>query len=219
MSARSPSKPARAPDARTTARVDGARPYHHGNLAAALAESAESLLREQGVVGFSLRECARRAGVAHSAPGHHFGDVRGLLTEVAARGFDRLTASMQAARGSSLGAEALKGCGRGYIGFALADPAVFDLLFQQPGRLDHGNPRLSTAAGAAYGELVRSVEMARGGQSQRPDDLRFAWSTVHGYANLVLSGSLDQGAHCATGPGLPASAEGLLERVVAAVTG
>src|SRR5215510_9357488 len=70
-------------------------PYHHGDLSRALVEAAEALITERGVEGFTLRECARRAGVSHAAPAHHFGDAGGLLTEVAMDGFARLAANMQ----------------------------------------------------------------------------------------------------------------------------
>ena len=39
-------------------------PYHHGDLAAALLAAAEEILAERGLDGFTLRECARRAGAA-----------------------------------------------------------------------------------------------------------------------------------------------------------
>ena len=64
--------------------------YHHGDLKEALLTAAEAVLRDRGLQGFTLRECARRAGVSHAAPKHHFGDVRGVLTEIAARGFAQL---------------------------------------------------------------------------------------------------------------------------------
>lgn len=195
------------------------RPYHHGNLAPVLAEAAEGLLREVGYPGFSLRECARRAGVAHSAPGHHYRDVRGLLTEVAARGFERLTASMIESRGDRCGTEALKACGRGYVAFALADPVIFDLLFQQPQRIDHGSQRLREAGAAAFQQLEISVELARSGRPRRDADLRFAWSTVHGYANLAIGGEIDPAPPCressASGQ---VSLDEVLERVVLGVT-
>src|SRR5687768_5541186 len=70
------------------------RAYHHGDLQAALIAAAEDVLAEKGVSGFSLREAARRAGVSPAAPAHHFKDARGLLTAVAARGFQRLTETL-----------------------------------------------------------------------------------------------------------------------------
>ena len=39
---------------------------------------------------------AKRAGVSHAAPAHHFGDARGLLTALAAEGFDRFLATQRA---------------------------------------------------------------------------------------------------------------------------
>ena len=68
----------------------GDAPYHHGALRTALLDATESLLDESGLEGFTLRECARRAGVSHGAPAHHFGDLRGLLTAFAAQSFDQL---------------------------------------------------------------------------------------------------------------------------------
>jgi AcrR family transcriptional regulator len=43
----------------------------------------------------SLRDLARRAGVSHAAPVHHFGDKAGLLTVVAADGFRLLAGELQ----------------------------------------------------------------------------------------------------------------------------
>jgi AcrR family transcriptional regulator len=170
-------------------RDPGARPYHHGDLFDALARTAEELVRETGIHGFSLRECARRAGVAHSAPGHHFGDVSGLLTEVAARGFERLAARMQRHRAGIEGPEALERIARGYVDFALGDPVVFVLMFHSD-RVDRGSPRCQRAGDAAFGELVSAVSSARGDSARDNDVLRFAWAAIHGIAMLLVDGPL-----------------------------
>ena len=78
--------------------------YHHGDLRAALLAAAETELDERGVESFSLRGVARRAGVSHAAPAHHFRDVRGLLTALAAEGFARFLAA-QRAREAAAGAD------------------------------------------------------------------------------------------------------------------
>src|SRR5258707_3669661 len=67
--------------------------YHHGDLPNALRRAAVEVIEERGLAAFSLREVARRAGVSHNAPAHHFGDVRGLLTSLAVEGFDLLSAT------------------------------------------------------------------------------------------------------------------------------
>src|SRR5262245_25989316 len=101
--------------------------YHHGDLRAALIVAATELLREHGLEAFTLRECARRAGVSHAAPAHHFGDARGLLTACAAAGFEHLADAMEHGAGSA-GSDAqarLRAVGAGYIGFALENRALF----------------------------------------------------------------------------------------------
>ena len=69
--------------------------YHHGDLPAALRAATAQLVAEKGPSGFSLREVARRAGVSHAAPAHHFGDAEGMLTSVAAEGFATLADAME----------------------------------------------------------------------------------------------------------------------------
>ena len=186
------------------------RPYHHGNLPEVLAAAAEAVVREVGVHDFSLRECARRAGVAHSAPGHHFGDVTGLLSEVAARGFDRLTLSMRQECGGATGPDALKRIGRGYVAFALRDPAIFELMFHSD-RVDGKNPRLKEAGDTAFAELVDAVAQARGTDVRDEEALRFAWAGVHGAAMLLINGAFSGRGHGAkSGPKI----DGIVERIV-----
>src|SRR6516164_8276496 len=61
-----------------------------GNLRQALLDAAVATLDEAGADRLSLREVARRAGVSHAAPAHHFTDKAGLLTAVATEGFGML---------------------------------------------------------------------------------------------------------------------------------
>src|SRR5215213_11204294 len=72
-----------------------ARPYHHGDLPRALLEAAVQAIAEVGPAAVSLRDLARRVGVSHAAPAHHFGDKRGLLTAVAAEGYRLFAAALR----------------------------------------------------------------------------------------------------------------------------
>ena len=60
------------------------RPYHHGDLRRAILTAALDVIAADGPSGLSLRDLARRAGVSHAAPAHHFKDRAGLLTAIAA---------------------------------------------------------------------------------------------------------------------------------------
>lgn len=165
-----------------------ARPYHHGDLRTALLAAAEAELAERGVEGFSLRQVAKRAGVSHAAPAHHFGDAQGLLTALAAEGFRQFLAAQAAreVRAAADPASQLVAAGLGYVDFAMARPALFRLLWQS-GRPDFADPDLGQAAGAAFQHLVDQV-MAAGGRSTA--DEAAVWAIAHGLADLLASGRL-----------------------------
>lgn len=164
------------------------KPYHHGDLRAALLVAAEAELAARGIEAFSLRQVARRAGVSHAAPAHHFGDAQGLLTALAADGFCRLLAA-QARREARAAPDAwsqLAAAGLGYVDFARERPALFRLVFGSV-RPDHADPDLQAAANAAYQHLAAQVAAAGG---QGPQDVAAAWAAAHGLADLMVSGRL-----------------------------
>jgi AcrR family transcriptional regulator len=174
--------------------------YHHGDLRAALLAAAEHVLLERGVEGFTLRECARRAGVSHAAPAHHFGDARGLLTEFAALGYERMAAMMQAARDAA-GQDrraALTGVGMAYIEFAVLHRAQFSLMFR-PGTVDRDHPHMVQVANICFDHLQQTLALAsQPGAALKPQFMTrvlLAWSMVHGFAVLVMDGGVAKLAH------------------------
>lgn len=169
--------------------------YHHGDLRHAMLVAAGALIEEEGVDGLSLRECARRAGVSHGAPAHHFGDVRGLLTALAAQSFEMLVTYMdryEAAAAPDAFAQLIAN-GQAYVAFALAHPGRFRLMFRSEW-VDRDDAALRTAGGAAYGRLQRhiaAVEAAAGADAPGQDaKAAFAWAIVHGLASLALDSQL-----------------------------
>ncbi len=135
--------------------------YHHGDLPAALRAATAELVTEKGASGFSLREVARRAGVSHAAPAHHFGDADGLLTSVATEGFEILADAMTAATGGvDDAAKRLRLCGKTYIETALTYPGHFGVIFQSD-RVNSADPALLMASARAYGTLLETVGVVR----------------------------------------------------------
>src|SRR5262245_27450164 len=107
---------------------DMERGYHHGRLPQALLKATAKLIAEQGVAALSLREVARRAGVSHGAPAHHFRDKAGLLTALATQGFELFTAAQCAARDGA-GDDPLRrfgATGYAYVQFAIEHRAHFE---------------------------------------------------------------------------------------------
>ena len=134
--------------------------YHHGALHDALLGAAEAELAETGLEAFSLRRVAKRAGVSHAAPAHHFGDAGGLLTALAAEGFRQFTATMtaQEALAAPDPRARMIAAGLGYIGFAAQRPALFRLIFSSD-RPDGAAPELRCAARRRVG--VRPARAVR----------------------------------------------------------
>ncbi|MGL4234829.1 TetR/AcrR family transcriptional regulator [Tabrizicola sp.] len=162
------------------------KPYHHGDLRAALLTAAEAELSERGVEGFSLRSVAKRAGVSHAAPTHHFGDVGGLLTALAAEGFRRFQATLDARETGAVDArDRAVRAGLGYLDFAMARPALFRLIFSSA-RADYADPELLAAAEHAYRHLVDLVQ-ALGGDDA---DVISLWAASHGVADLATGKKL-----------------------------
>jgi AcrR family transcriptional regulator len=175
------------------AAVPRARPYHHGDLRAALLAAAEDILEQQGIQALTLRAAARAAGVSHAAPMNHFGDLAGLLSELAAVGYRRFSANiataMQAA-GDAPGVR-LKAMGRTYVSFARSHPGLFALMFRSE-RLDTTRPALHEAMDAARLSLRAAiVQGAVSSPLQMAARAAGLWSLVHGFATLLLDGRLN----------------------------
>lgn len=187
--------------------------YHHRALRQALLDAAERILDRDGIGALTLRAAAREAGVSHGAPAHHFGDLGGLLTELAASGFHRLRTSVEVKTNGTEGIEYVRELGRGYIQFARSHPGIFLLMFRSE-RLDWSAASLSQAGPAAFALLARGGSQdAEGDSSNGFESLVRAstrWSLLHGLATLLIDGRL--GALSAKVP--KADIEELVERVI-----
>lgn len=168
------------------------RPYHHGDLRRAVLDAAVEAITESGPAGVSLRDLARRVGVSHAGPTHHFGDKAGILTAVAAEGYDLLADALDASREHSGQFVEL---GVAYVRFAVEHRAHVEVMFR-PDLYRADDPALVMARDRARGLLmsgVRSVDDPRVGDD--PDLAGVAaWSLVHGFATLWLTGALPRGS-------------------------
>jgi AcrR family transcriptional regulator len=177
------------------------RGYHHGDLRDALIRAADALLAERGLEGFTLRETARRAGVSPAAPSHHFGGTAGLLTEIAALGYQELADRLTLAGETGTAADRLKAQGVAYVRFAVDFPGRFHLMFRHD-LLVRDQPSLEQATGRAWDALEKTVLAIRGQSEDAELDaegeamLIGIWSTAHGFAHLTLDKKLARIADC-----------------------
>jgi AcrR family transcriptional regulator len=167
--------------------VERPRPYHHGDLPRALVAAAVDLIGEVGPTALSLREVARRAGVSHGAPAHHFGDKAGLLTAVAAQGYDLVAAALTEALERT---GDFREVGVAYVRFALDHRAHFEVMFR-PELYRPDDPALVEARERAAATLYGPTTDLTGDAGRGVDGGIAAWSLVHGFATLWLTGNLD----------------------------
>jgi AcrR family transcriptional regulator len=157
-------------------------------------EASVELVAEQGVRAVSFREVARRAGVSHQTPYHHFGNHHGILRAIAVEGFTALAAAMQeAAAAQTDPRKGLNAAGAAYVTFALTHVGHFRVMFQRP-PAEHGAPEALPEAAATYQTLVRLCNEAHRAGSGKGLSVtvlsHLAWSTVHGLSFLLLEGLL-----------------------------
>ncbi|MDQ0868297.1 AcrR family transcriptional regulator [Arthrobacter sp. V1I9] len=165
--------------------------YHHKNLPSTIINAALDVIAESGPSALSLRDLARRAGVSHAAPAHHFRDKAGLLTAVAVQGFGLLADALAEAQQQT--GDFLE-VGVAYVGFAVGHPAHFAVMFR-PELYRADDPEL-IAAKALAGESLRQGVAPFAASESGPasqDAALAAWSLVHGFATLWLSGNLPAG--------------------------
>ncbi len=173
--------------ATTDENAKGAKTYHHGDLPAALRAATAELITEKGPTGFSLREVARRAGVSHSAPAHHFGDSVGLLTSVAAEGFALLVAAFEEVISIQDPIERLTAMGTAYVRNALDHPGHFGVMCVKE-LVDGQDEAFLVSSARAFELLTETVAEIAG--VHNPDlnieaAATFIWTAVHGLSILL----------------------------------
>jgi AcrR family transcriptional regulator len=166
--------------------VSADRPYHHGDLRAALIGASVDLLAECGLQRFSVAAVARRLGVSTAAPYRHFADRDHLLGAVSTDAAHDLRAAIVAAAGAS-GADPaarLAAAAGAYVRYVVRTGAGFPVIYAV---------ELYDLADDARREQTRALmttllELATAtGPADHRSALLLAEATVavaHGYASL-----------------------------------
>ena len=176
--------------------------YHHGNLPETLISTAADVLAEKGIDGFSMREVARRAGVAVAAPSHHFGNAKGLLTAVATCAFERLTEEQtKAMAGATTPEDKVITLVLTYVDMSVRFPGHAAALFRWD-MMEHENQDYVAAADRSFGVLRGAVSDALP-QSTSALEVDHAaksiWAMAHGFVTLSLTGGDEANVRIAFG--------------------
>ncbi|MFG3223778.1 TetR/AcrR family transcriptional regulator [Kitasatospora sp. NPDC048194] len=164
------------------------------DLRARLVAAGVELVTREGVNALGLREIARQAGVSHGAPRRHFPTHRELLAAIARQGFGRLTDALAGADAlaASTGADArtrLEALARAYLGYAAANPGMFELMFRHDLLEGSGADlrRTTLPLFRTFADLITEIHP----QCDDPTAATAAlWANLHGLAQLRAWGSL-----------------------------
>jgi AcrR family transcriptional regulator len=187
----------------TTADSPARASYHHGDLRHALLEAGMDLARDGGPDAVVLREATRRVGVSPNAAYRHFADRDALLSAVSdaalamlATRIDTLFDSIPEGATEAVARAQLRAVGTGYVAFALDEPGLFRSAFFVPSDLETSSAASKAGPSGrsplelltvALDEFVASGIMPA---SRRPQAEFLAWSSVHGFALLLIDGPL-----------------------------
>lgn len=177
------------------------RPYHHGNLRAALVQAGVQLARTGGPSAVQLRAVSREAGVSHNAAYRHFANQEDLVAAVAERCMQQLGMLMNertrqvTVTGPVRRARArLRAIGRAYIDFARREPGWFRTAFSSArAHTAAAEPELGDEVSPfaiLNRALDRMVEVGALTPQRRRGAEYAAWSLVHGISSLLLDGPL-----------------------------
>lgn len=164
--------------------------YHHGDLKEALVKATRQIIETEGVDQFTMRESARRAGVSHGAPAHHFGDKTGLLTQVA---IEALTERMALADAYAEAAgddpmEQLKACGLAHVEFMIRHPNLNEMCWRAE-ITDRNDPQLQQVMHRMSSTLIERMSTVTGEllspEKEKNPTTLLALVVVHGFAGLV----------------------------------
>ena len=161
------------------------KPYHHGDLRAALVHAGMELLATRTVDDLSLREIARTVGVSANAVYRHFADKESLMRALSAESLQMLYVAQRAASDAAGGGVAgFIATGAAYVRFALENPALFRQVFSNPQPPDAVTAPAGVTAAMAF--LRDNAAGVAGSDSEAEIIALEAWSLAHGLAMLML---------------------------------
>ncbi len=170
--------------------------YHHGDLRAALIDTAVDLLTERGPEGFSMAEASRRLGVAPSAPYRHFADRDTLLAAVAVRAADLLGDRLAEEATAGTPPQRLAAAARAYVHFAGEQRSLFRALVGS-GLDKSEHPAIDRAAQPIYAAFAEpAAHLSDNVAAARLTSAIVA--TAHGHAMLMLDGVFGSGRSALT---------------------
>lgn len=167
------------------------KPYHHGDLREAVLARAAEIIGEQGIEALSLRAIARDLGVSHGAPNRHFRSKAELLAALATEAWYAVRSAVLDAAEQTASDDPhvrLNAMGRGYLRWALNNPAQFAAL-QHPDVARYAHDALGQAQ-QEFEQLIYDVVIETQADGRHPNVdpnllALYTFSVPYGLAGLL----------------------------------
>lgn len=142
------------------------------------------MVATDGHAALSLRRIAERVGVAHRSLYNHFADREALLDALAEAAYLRLGAALRTARDTD-------DYVRLYVGFALAEPGLYELMRSRPHRTMKFKPELQRAVHVGITEALRLFGRPECSSAENRRAVMKVLILLHGGIALHQEGVLD----------------------------
>ena len=141
----------------------------------------------------SLREAAKRAGVSHAAPYHHFRSKASLLAELADESW-ALLADVVRAASAAPASRRIEAIVVAYVGFARDQPARMTIMRADASSgAAEARPRTALVLFPVLATAIGDLQAAGLAPAGDPAPLVLTtWATMHGLAGLLIAGPLEQ---------------------------
>jgi len=169
------------------------KPYHHGDLKRVLSKEARKQIDAHGIEKLSIRACARNVGVHATAAYRHFKTKDEMIAYVVSEGFTELSDIMSNEVSQAKGArDRLLASGATYISFAIDNPHLFRAMFSalnEPNIAVTPRPKDGKDAYEIFNACYLDIREIRAIETASDEiDRSILWSSIHGYAELCISG-------------------------------
>jgi AcrR family transcriptional regulator len=159
---------------------------------------AIGIVAQAGAGSITMRTLAQRLGYSPATIYLHFRNKDELLKEIALHGFERLVEATRTAGQVADPRLAVIEGGRRYLEFALENPALYRLMFEEIDLSKYQSPADPFLPGRSLFDLYRELyeRASRAGALRASPGIDadlatvIGWSAVHGFAMLALSGRL-----------------------------
>jgi len=145
------------------------------------------LLGEHGPAGVTVRSVADAVGVSRQVVYTQFGSLCGLIDALYRHGFEQMLAGALELVASP-GTERVMAHAVAYRAYALANPELYQVMFERPFRGYSPSQHSRAAALAAFEPLVDAVESTGRDRADARDVALTLWAAVHGLVHLELQG-------------------------------